>query len=287
MKKSVVFFGGLLFIFLNMSGCGLNNNGNIVGEPSTIRNVKDGKKVALVIGNGAYKIEPLTNSANDAYDMTAVLREVGFEVIREVNVNKATTEKAIQEFQDKLREDGVGLFYYSGHAIQYESENYMIPVGAMEAISTIDKKEAIQAFKAQVVKIENVITVMEKAENKLNIVFLDGYRDNPFKSFEKSIASEWTSGLTFTSDAERMLIAYAASPEKGVLSSSEHNSHYTKQLLHFIKQPLPIEFVLKKVRTAVKKETNGTQVPWYIASIEGNFEFVILTEDIPTIISYP
>jgi uncharacterized caspase-like protein len=84
-----------------------------------------------------------------------------------------------------------------------------------------------------------------------------------------------------------MLIAYAASPEKGVLSSSEHNSHYTKQLLHFIKQPLPIEFVLKKVRTAVKKETNGTQVPWYIASIEGNFEFVILTEDIPTIISYP
>ncbi len=59
----------------------------------------------------------------------------------------------------------------------------------------------------------------------------------PFKSFEKSIASSWTSGVTLISDAERILIAYAASPEKGVLSSSEHNSHYTKQLLHFIKQP--------------------------------------------------
>jgi len=70
-----------------------------------------------------------------------------------------------------------------------------------------------------------------------------------------------------TFDAERILIAYAASPGKGVDSSSERNSHYTKQLLHFIKQPLPIELVLKNVRTAVKKKTEGLQVPWYMTSI--------------------
>jgi len=289
MKKSVVFLGGLLFIFLYISGCSLNNNGNIVGESST-GNPKNNKKVALVIGNGAYKIEPLTNPANDAHDMAAVLREVGFEVTLEVNVNKAATEKAIQAFRHKLREDGVGIFYYSGHAVQYENENYMIPVGTMETISTIDKskEKAIQAFKAQVVKIENVVTVMERAKTKLNIVFLDAYRDSPFRSFKKSIASEWISGLAFTSDAERMLIAYAASPEKGVLSSQGRNSNYTEKLLHFInKQPLPIEFMLKEVRTAVKKKTDGLQVPWYITSIERDFEFVILTEDISTFISYP
>jgi len=288
MKISVVFLGGLLFIFLNMSGCTLNNNGNIVGEPST-GNPKNNKKVALVIGNGAYKIEPLTNPANDAHDMAAILREVGFQVTLVVNVNKTSIEKAINTFQQKLRKNGAGIFYYSGHAVQYKNENYIIPVGAMETIATIDKskKSAIQAFKAQVVKIENVIAVMEQAKNKLNIVFLDAYRDNPFKNFKKSIASGWTSGVAFTSDAERMLIAYAASPEKGVLSSQGHNSHYTEQLLQFIKQPLPIEFVLKKVRAAVKKKTNGQQIPWYAASIEGNFEFFISTEDISTVISYP
>jgi hypothetical protein len=145
MKKSVVFLGGLLFIFLYMSGCSLSNNGNIVSEPPT-KNTKNSKRIALVIGNGAYKIEPLTNPANDAHDMaTVLLREVGFEVTLEVNANKARMEKAIQAFQDKLLEGGVGLFYYSGHAVQYESENYIIPVGAMETIYTIDKSKKKQS----------------------------------------------------------------------------------------------------------------------------------------------
>jgi uncharacterized caspase-like protein len=288
MKKFVVFLGGLLFIFLNLSGCGLNNNGNIVGEPS-IGISKNNKKVALVIGNGAYKIEPLTNSANDAHDMAAVLHKVGFDVTLRMNASKATTEKAIKTFQHELREDGVGIFYYSGHAIRYENENYMIPIGAMEAITTIvqSEKKAISTFKKQVVKMENVVTVMEEAKSKLNLVFLDAYRDNPFKSFEKSIASGWKSGVALTTNAERILIAYAASPKKGVENSSGRNSHYTEKLLQFIEKPLPIEFVLKKVRAAVKKKTDGLQVPWYITSIEENFKFVVLTEDIPTIISYP
>jgi uncharacterized caspase-like protein len=136
---------------------------------------------------------------------------------------------------------------------------------------------------------------MEKAKSQLNIVFFDAYRDNPFRDFKKSIASEWKSGVAFTSNAEKMLIAYATSPGKGVLSSQGRNSHYTEQLLHFIKQPLPIELMLKKVRAAVNKKTNGLQVPWYVASIEGNFAFVfssstippISTEEIPTSIYYP
>jgi uncharacterized caspase-like protein len=283
MKKNVVFLCVLLFFLLNVSGCSNNTPVKPANEPSSENN--KGKRVALVICNGAYKIEPLTNPANDAHDMATVLRELGFEVTFMANVNKATTEKAIQKFQHKLREDDVGLFYYSGHGIQYKGENYIIPVGAMETISTIDKseKEAIRAFKAQVVKIENVVMVMEKTKNKLNIVFLDAYRDNPFRSFKKSIASGWTSGLAFTFNADNTLIAYATSQGKGVLSSQERNSHFTEQLLHFIKQPLPIELMLKEVRKAVKKKTDGQQVPWYITSIEENFAFVPSSSTIPPI----
>jgi len=74
--------------------------------------------MALVIGNGAYKIEPLTNSANDAHDMAAVLREVGFDVTLGFDMNKATTEDAIQTFQDKLHEDGVGIFFVATQIIR-------------------------------------------------------------------------------------------------------------------------------------------------------------------------
>ena len=89
------------------------------------------RKTALVIGNSAYPNAPLRNPKNDAVAMTATLEELGFEVLSYIDISRAEMRKAINEFGIKLTEkDGVGLFYYAGHGLQYQGKNYLVPIDA-------------------------------------------------------------------------------------------------------------------------------------------------------------
>ncbi len=83
------------------------------------------RRVALVIGNGAYKVAPLKNPANDATDMADALREMGFDVTLKLNANHRDMEQAVREFGAKLKQGGLGLFYYAGHGVQVGGENYL------------------------------------------------------------------------------------------------------------------------------------------------------------------
>jgi len=87
-------------------------------------------RTALVIGNGAYSDAPLRNPVNDARDMAAKLRELGFQVIERFDADRQTLRQALREFEQQLRQQrGVGLFYYAGHGVQLKGQNYLIPVG--------------------------------------------------------------------------------------------------------------------------------------------------------------
>jgi len=88
------------------------------------------QRIALVIGNGSYKSCPLTNPVNDANDMAAALRKLGFSVVLKTNANQRTMENSIRDFGKKLRSGGVGLFYFAGHGIQVRGRNYLISIGA-------------------------------------------------------------------------------------------------------------------------------------------------------------
>ncbi len=111
---------------------------------------------------------------------------------------------------------------------------------------------------------------MKQAGNGLNIVILDACRNNPFKSFSRSM----NKGLKRVSGAEGTIIAYATSPGKVAYDGKGQNSPYTKQLIKQMKEPnVPVELMFKKVRKGVKLETNGKQSPWYEASIDGDFYF--------------
>src|SRR5687767_4379301 len=89
------------------------------------------RRVALVIGNGAYTNAPgLKNPPNDARDMAATLASLGFEVSRGVNVNQREMKRLIREFGQKLKSGGHGLFYYAGHGVQARGRNFIIPVDA-------------------------------------------------------------------------------------------------------------------------------------------------------------
>jgi WD40 repeat protein len=224
------------------------------------------KRVALVIGNGNYKTVPLSNSINDAFDMEKVLRKVGFTVTLVPDVSYANMKQEIKAFGKKLNKGVVALFYYSGHAVQYNGTNYLIPIGAMSEILVADHLQ----FEA--IPLGYVIAVMKKA--KQGIVFLDGYRDSPFRRIP-NIRSGLTSGTAGMVGATDVSIAYATLPNKVTLKSRGRNNFYTKYLVKYIKQPnLNFVTLLKWVLKQVKKEKRKQQIP----RVENPIDFVFTTK---------
>ena len=220
------------------------------------------QRTALVIGNSTYSSGPLKNPVNDATDMAAALQKLGFKVILKKNANLELMEDAIEDFGNRLKRGGVGLFYYAGHGVQVNGVNYLIPIGAK-----INKESDVR-FKA--FDAGRVLAEMENANNGLNIVLLDACRDNPFgKSFRSA-----TRGLAIVSSAPAgTFISYSTGPGQVASDGEGRNSPYTKALLQYVQEPgLAIEDVFKGVRRKLRKETG--QVPWELSSLEGKFFFV-------------
>jgi uncharacterized caspase-like protein len=219
------------------------------------------RRIALVIGNSAYSSGPLKNPVNDATDMAATLKKLGFKVVLKKNANLETMEGAIEEFGNRLKKGGVGLFYYAGHGVQVNGINYLIPIGAK-----INKESDVR-FKA--FDAGRILAEMENANNGLNIVLLDACRDNPFgKSFRSS-----SRGLAIVSSAPTgIFISYSTSPGQVARDGDGRNSPYTSALLQYMQQPgMPINDVFMKIRQNVRKSTG--QTPWELSSLEGNFYF--------------
>ena len=129
-------------------------------------------RTALIIGNGSYNTARLRNPSNDAEDMAKKLRELGFTVNLLKDAGKGEIDSAVRSFAASLEsKKGVGLFYYAGHGMQIDGQNYLIPVDA-----DIDAEDEI-AYKGY--NVGQVLEKMESAGNPTNIVILDACRDNP------------------------------------------------------------------------------------------------------------
>jgi hypothetical protein len=219
-------------------------------------------RVALVIGNGAYSDGALANSVNDARDIAAALRQLGFSVSSGENLSRRQMEEKIRDFGQKIRGGGVGMFYYAGHGVQVGGANYLIPVGAQINGESEVKYEAVDAG--------FVLAQMEEAKNRLNIVILDACRNNPFaRSFRSA-----SSGLASIDAPVGTLIAYATAPGRTASDGNGRNGLYTKELLAAMRVPgLRIEDVFKQVRAEVRRQSNDQQIPWEASSIEGDFYF--------------
>ncbi|MDP1732867.1 MAG: SUMF1/EgtB/PvdO family nonheme iron enzyme [Sulfuritalea sp.] len=218
------------------------------------------KRVALVIGNSAYKDAPLKNPVNDAKDMAATLRRLGFDVIEKTNVSQKDINRAIAQFGEKLRADTVALFFYAGHGMQVKGKNYIIPIDAHITGEATVRAEAV-----------DVDTVMDQlAISPMNIVILDACRNNPFERKFRS-----TSGGLAQMDAPKgSLIAYATAPGKTAADGESRNGLYTQELLKHIQTPgLPLETVFKRVRNGVMAASGEAQTPWEASSLTGEFFF--------------
>jgi hypothetical protein len=221
------------------------------------------KRIALVIGNSAYvNAPPLKNPVKDAQDMRQVLRGVGFDVIYRENLNQNDMKRAIREFGTKIRNGGVGLFYYAGHGVAVKGINYLVPVDA-----EVEREEEIEY---ECVDAGFVLSQMENAGNRLNIVILDACRNNPFaRSFRAG-----SRGLAQMDAPSGTLIAFATAPGSVASDGNTRNGIYTQELLRFMQTPsLGLEEVFKQVRISVRNLTQNKQTPWELSSVTGDFYF--------------
>lgn len=227
------------------------------------------KRLALVIGNGAYQnAAALSNPVNDATDMAATLKDLNFEVISGTNQTKQQMEKLIRDFGNRLAETkAVGLFFYAGHGIAAGGTNYLIPVDA-----DIQAEDEIEYSS---VSINFVLGKMAAANNGFNMVILDACRNNPFARKWRNYRDTGNSGgLTRIDAPTGTLIAYATKPGDVASDGTGRNGLYTGALLKQMRvKNVDITKMFQYVRADVLKQSGGKQVPFDESSVVGDFYF--------------
>ncbi|MFC2098189.1 caspase family protein [Bacteroidota bacterium] len=225
-----------------------------------------GSRLALVIGNGDYiHGGKLLNPENDAQSIEATLKKLEFTVMKYENLDLSLMRKVIDDFGNELRKYDIGLFFYAGHGIQVNGENYLVPVDANLNTENDVSYNCVNAGR--------VLAKMEDARNPTNMIILDACRDNPFeRSWTRSTKGN---GLAFMNAPAGSMIAYATSPGLTASDGTGSNGLYTSAILKFIDSPnLSVLEMFQEVRRYVRTQSNGQQTPWESTSLEGNFFFV-------------
>lgn len=238
--------------------------------PALAEAYKDEKRYALIIGNSNYPKEMgmLKNPVNDATDIATELRGSSFEVQLLTNATYIQIREAVRKFHEKLtngpKDQTVGLFYYAGHGVQYQDENYLVPI---DAKVQFEDDIVRMCFPIQ----RMVLANMERSNSRMNIVILDACRNNPFPATTRSAGS---AGLTEMKKARGSFIAYATAPGSVASDGSGRNGLYTQELLKALKRPsLTIEQVFKEVRMNVLRLSGEKQFTWDSSNIVGEFYF--------------
>jgi hypothetical protein len=227
-------------------------------------------RVALVIGNSDYiNTIPLANPSNDANDIAKSLRALGFEVILGNNLDRKDTEDALQRFARATRDSDAAVFFYSGHGMQFNGRNYLVPVDAKlqdevsvryEMTSTDDVREALQGSHGP------------------KIMILDACRNNPLADkLQRSMSTTTRDipvlhGFSAIPADDGMLVEYATQPNRVAEDGTSHNSPFTTALLKHIQEPnVEIATMLRRVGNDVYKDTNGLQNPELSVSLHSDF----------------
>jgi uncharacterized caspase-like protein len=228
------------------------------------------KRVALVIGNSAYRHTPkLENPKNDATDIGAALKKLGFEVIEGFDLDKAAFERKIRDFAAALRGAEVAVFFYAGHGLLVSDQNYLVPVDAQ--LSTVS------ALDFEMVRLDRVHRTMER-EAQTSILFFDACRDNPLaRNLARAMgtrSAEIGLGLAAVRSGVGTLISFSTEPGKVALDGKGRNSPFAGALVRQLGASNDdLSAILIAVRNDVMKETDRKQVPWEHSALTGRFFF--------------
>jgi hypothetical protein len=225
------------------------------------------KRVALVIGNGAYENAPkLTNPVNDGNTMAATLKGAGFDVVdNRRDMSAADIRRALRDFADRAQNADIAVVYYAGHGIEVDGGNYLIPIDAKLERDTDVYDEALS--------LDRVLLAVEPAR-KLRLVILDACRDNPFaKTMKRTVATRAIGqGLAkIEPSSPNLLIAYSAKAGSTAADGDGKNSPFTVALSKHITTPgLDVRRAFGYVRDDVLKTTNNRQEPFVYGSLGGD-----------------
>jgi len=228
-------------------------------------------RVALIIGNSSYReVTALPNPVNDASDLATALEAKGFTVLLREDVSERGLKEAVAEFAKFLKGGGVGVFFFAGHGVSLNGQNFLMPVD----LSFRNPADII----SKSVSAEYVLSLMSKAGNRVNIVILDACRNNPFDD-GSGAAKQGLTAMSLGNQAGTF-IAYATSPGSTASDGAGRNGLYTQNLLRALKAPdSDLDKVFGRVRTGVVGASNGEQVPWTTSSIIGSFYFDVAEEE--------
>ncbi|MBV1696140.1 MAG: caspase family protein, partial [Hyphomicrobiales bacterium] len=213
-------------------------------------------RLALVIGNSAYATAPLANPRNDAELIARTLRHLGFEVTRLHDADQKTMRRALIDFGRRLKAaDAVGVFYFAGHGVQVEGENYLIPIGAE---IREEREVALEAVSAT-----EVLRSFQTSSKRLSITILDACRNNPYAAATRS----GVRGLAGMNAPSGTLVSYATAPGQVAMDGDGANSPFAEALAQSMLQAgLLVEDVFKRTRRLVLAKTGERQVPWESSS---------------------
>jgi hypothetical protein len=230
---------------------------------------KADRRVAFVVGNGAYKnVAQLPNPPIDAKAMAAVLRNVGFDVVEGTNLTRDSMTERLLEFGKKAEGADIALFFYAGHGIAIGGTNYLLPVDA-------DIKSEMDVKLGAAINIDLTLD-QTMSDAKVKLVFLDACRDNPFAAKIKSNSTTRSvsvqTGLAEMKSGEGTLIAFATGPGQTALDGQEGtNSPFTRALIAHVTEPgVEIQQAMTEVRAQVNEETNKGQLPWGHTNLIGS-----------------
>ncbi len=258
------YFIFLLMVLLNFTACASDFHSNSIQSRAVKvkTNTSQEQRVALVIGNSDYQgvLSKLSNPVNDARSIKGMLEQRGFRVIYNENGTKRGMKKSLDAFYTSIAQGGVGMFYFSGHGIEVDGQNYLIPVDAKIDVKSDTEYEAIA--------LNRITKRMQNIGNRLNIVVLDACRNDPFsRSLGKG-------GLAKV-EPIGMFVSYSTGAGS-VASDGRAGGHglFTESLIKYMGQPLDLRDVFQKTRKDVYLQSNQKQFPAiYDQTINGRFYF--------------
>jgi tetratricopeptide (TPR) repeat protein len=240
-----------------------------VAAPPASASADAGYRLALVIGNGAYvNANSLPNPPNDARAVGQTLRQMGFEVLEGMDLDRIGMERLIRDFLRKAPTARLTLLFYAGHGMQVDGKNYLVPVDA--------KLGAPSDLGFETIELDKILAGLDDAA-RANIIILDACRDNPLaRSFAMRSGATRSSAVPgglagYQTVGTGTLIAFATAPGQTALDGKEANSPFTTALIKYLKTPgMEVNQMLTRVRVEVAGTTGNRQIPWANSSLLGD-----------------
>lgn len=231
------------------------------------------KRLALVIGNGAYQSGALQTAANDAGLIAQTLQAAGFDVIGARDLDGETLRKSFRDFIQKVQDagpDAVAFVYLAGYGVQLTGENYFVPVDAKIARDTDVPVEAI--------RISDYSHQLSALPIKAGVIVLDAARSNPFAKDGQPLAG----GLALVDPEPKMLIAFNSAPGTVAPDGAPPYGPYAQALAEMIRAGgLTLPDVFDRVRLRVNEMTKGAEIPWNAQKVDAPFMFFERKPDAP------